>query len=86
MQGDSVQIRAIAVSSEVIHGYEIEIGKANDTVTCYTCHIHDHNDTIYIDHKWLNDQLQPAEMEARITITLDHDGHTVTKKVGFQVQ
>ena len=64
----------------------VEIKKSGDTMTCYSKHVHDHNDTLAIFQRWKGDENQTGNMEAVITLTLDHDGHTYSKKIGFKVQ
>ncbi len=83
---DSIHIDAVAISSATIHGYDISIKKANDTTTLFFNHIHDHNDTLLISQRWRNTIIDAADFEARITLYLDHDGHTSTKRVKFKVQ
>jgi len=84
--GDSVAIKATAISSETIHGYDLIIRKSNDTTKIFFQHVHDHNDTLLINKKWKNSVTGPANMEAQIILYLDHDGHTGSKKAAFKVQ
>ena len=84
--GDSVLIKANAVSTETVHGYDVIIKKVNDTTKLFFLHVHDHNDTLLINKKWKNTLTGPANMEAQIILYLDHDGHTGTKKAAFKVQ
>ena len=84
--GDSVLIKATAISTATVHGYDIIIRKASDTTKIFFQHVHDHNDTLYIDKKWKNTMTAPANMEAQVILYLDHDGHTGSKKVSFRVQ
>ncbi len=81
--GDTITIKASAVSKTIIHGCDILIKKVNDTTVYFTKHIHDHNDTIIINHKWKNILAAPAQLEAQLTFHLDHDGNTAVKKVRF---
>jgi hypothetical protein len=83
--GDSISIKGVAISAVIMHGYDIAIKKANDTTTYFFMHIHDHNDTLVINQKWKNTLTGASSLEAQVTVYLDHDGHTVTKKVGFAV-
>jgi len=85
-RGDNVMIQARAVSTEQLHGYDIFISKANDTTTYFFEHIHDHNDTVMINAVWLASITAPADLEANITIYLDHELHTAKKKVAFKVE
>lgn len=86
--GDSVTIRATAISTASIHGYDLAIRDASDTTkSLYFIHIHDHNDTININEKWKSAAAAlPANLLAEIALYIDHDGHTQKGKVGFRVQ
>jgi hypothetical protein len=86
--GDSITIKATAISTENVHGYDLAIRKAEDTTAqYYFTHIHDHNDTLNINEKLkLLVPSVPANLEAQITLVLDHDGHTKREKVAFRVQ
>ena len=83
-KGDSVTIQAVGISTEPIHGYDITIKKQNDTSVYFFKYVHEHNDTVYISEKWKSEL--HTNLEASITLYLDHEGHTSTKKVGFHVQ
>lgn len=83
--GDSILIQGLAISTDVIHGYDITIKNAADTtVTYFANHIHDHNDTIAIHQKWKNTLTASANLQVEVTLTLDHDGHTSSKKAGVK--
>lgn len=84
--GDSIQIKATAISTETIHGYDVYLTKQNDTARLYTNHVHDHNDTLFIDQKWKFDNAFRGNLEAHILLALDHDGHTLHKKVNVTVK
>ena len=84
--GDSVSIQGIAISTETIHGYDVIVKKANDTATLFSVHIHDHNDTLHINEKWKASINASTFLEAVITLVLDHDGHTLTRRAGFNVK
>lgn len=84
--GDSISIKGVAVSAVVMHGYDVAIKKANDTTTYFFTHVHDHNDTLLINQKWKNRLTGASSLEAQVTVYLDHEGHTATKKVAFTVQ
>lgn len=86
--GDSVTIKATAISTASIHGYDLAIRDTRDTTkSLYFIHIHDHNDTVIVNEKWKTDALNlPANLLAEVSIYLDHDGHTQKAKVGFKVQ
>lgn len=83
--GDSIQVQGLAVSSETIHGYDVVIKKANDTLRFFSVHVHDHNDTLLIDQKW-KASVTNSLLEAVVTLELDHNGHTLTRRVGFSVK
>lgn len=83
--GDSVNIKATAISTATIHGCDLIIRKANDTAKIYFNHIHDHNTTLQIDSKWKAD-ISNASMEVEIVLYLDHEGHTATKRTAFRMQ
>jgi hypothetical protein len=87
--GDSVSIKATAISTASIHGYDLAIRDTKDTTkSLYFIHIHDHNDTININEKWKSAVATtlPANLQAEITLYIDHEGHTQKTKVGFRVQ
>jgi hypothetical protein len=83
--GDSVLLSGLAIAPAVMHGYDISVHKAGDTATNYFfVHIHDHNDTLVIWQKWKNTAPPATDLEAEVTLYLDHDGHTKTGKVGIR--
>ena len=82
---DSISIQAAAVSTATIHGYDIIIRKADDTTKLYFKHIHDHNATLDINHKW-KPEISNTALQMELVLYLDHDGHTGNKKVNFRVQ
>ena len=82
---DSISIQATAVATATIHGYDIIIRKAEDSAKLYFKHIHDHNDTLAINHKFKPDASNTA-LQMELVLYLDHDGHTANKKVNFRVQ
>ena len=84
--GDSVTIQAIGISSETVHGYDVIIKKPNDSTKIFFQHVHDHNDTLYINQKWKNTFTVATNLEAQVILYLDHDGNTGIKKTGFRVQ
>ncbi|RYY87423.1 MAG: hypothetical protein EOO15_11880 [Chitinophagaceae bacterium] len=84
--GDTVTIEADAIAPATIHGYEVEIHRLNDTTKLFYAHVHDHNDTLQISKRWVNDRSTPVALEARITLTLDHEGHQLQRSVNFQAQ
>lgn len=82
--GDTVTIEAVAVSTEDFHGYTVSITKAGDTATYFLQEVHAHNDTLAIRHQWKDTLTAPANLEARITLVVDHDGNTLTGKAGIR--
>ena len=81
----SISIQATAVATATIHGYDIIIRKAEDSAKLYFKHIHDHNDTLAINHKFKPDASNTA-LQMELVLYLDHDGHTANKKVSFRVE
>jgi hypothetical protein len=84
--GSEVTVKARAISTADIHGFDLAIRKAGDTANIYFVHIHDHNDTININEKWTSQLPAPSNMEVEITAYLDHQLHTKKEKVSFRVQ
>ena len=82
--GDSVLIAAKAISTATIHGCDIFIRKTGDTANCFNMKIHDHNDTVLINHKWKASLT--GYMEAEIILYLDHEGNTLSQKAGFTIR
>ena len=83
---DSLFVSATAISTETIHGYDLAIRKTNDTTSYFFQHVHDHNDTLNINTKWKSTLSGINDMEVIVTLVLDHDGHTLTKKLPFKLQ
>ena len=84
--GDSVSILATAISTDNLHGYDVFITRANDPTAIFFEHIHEHTSTVIINRKWKAAITGPADLEAHITVYLDHNLNTAKKKVGFRVQ
>lgn len=84
--GDSIAIEGVGISTENIHGYDIIVKKAKDTTSYFSVHIHDHNDTLVIDQKWKALVTSGSSLEAVITLVLDHDGHTLTRRAAFSIK
>ena len=84
--GDTVRVIAQAIAPNTIHGYEVGIYPASDSTQLYYTHVHDHNDTLRIDQYWVNDRTAAQSLEARITLTLDHEGHQLVRRIPFRVQ
>jgi hypothetical protein len=84
--GDSLSVQAVAISTETIHGYDVQIKDPADTTVYFSKHVHDHNDTLVIHENWKPVFNKPTNVQVLITLTLDHDGHTSTGKVNCRVQ
>lgn len=86
--GDTVHIKAIAISTANYHGYDIVIHNAGErSGSYYFNHIHDHNDTLHISEKWkIQVPSTPTDLEAELSLVLDHEGHTKKGKVSFRVE
>ena len=84
--GDSVRIQARATSTHTIHGYDVAVRKVNDTTLLYFKNVHDHNDTLLVNQSWKNIVDISAQLEASVTLYLDHDGNTNTRKVTFSTR
>jgi hypothetical protein len=83
---DTIRISALAVSDETIHGYDISILKQNDTTTFYKVHVHDHASVLNIDRKWKDTIPYPVNADVIITLILDHNKHTLTRKIPIHIQ
>ena len=84
--GDSVNVQAIAIAKNTVHGYDFSINKRNDTTKLYFKHVHDHNDTLFINQKWANSFSSSTDLEAKILLYLDHEGNTFSKTISFKAQ
>ncbi|RYZ24553.1 MAG: hypothetical protein EOO16_00170 [Chitinophagaceae bacterium] len=83
--GDTVRIVAEAIAPATIHGYDVAIVPVNDSTRLFYAQVHQHNDTLQISHFWVNDQAAAKELEVRITLTLDHEGNTLVRRIPFRV-
>ena len=82
--GDSVLIQGVAAAAQEMHGYEVSVRNAADTsVVYYKEHIHEHGSTLAINQKWKDTLTTAVQLQAQVTLILDHDGHTTTKSVRF---
>jgi hypothetical protein len=84
--GDSITIKAIAYSSDDLHGYELIIRKEADTTVYLVDHFHYHSDTLNIASGWRNHLSTPTSIEAELIVALDDLGHTQSSKLHFKVQ
>lgn len=84
--GDTIAITGTAVSTAVIHGYELSVKKVNDTSRYYNEFIHEHNDSLTINKQWYNTISTATDLELVVSLILDHEGHTLIKKVNFRIQ
>ena len=80
---DIVNIKAQAISSATIHGYDVTITSPGDTTAYFRKHVHDHNDTLNISETWQN-MLVAKNLVLSISLTLDHEGHTFSRKIEFR--
>ena len=85
-KGDSINIRATAISTENLHGYDLALYDANTGANLYFIHIHDHNDTIQINEKWKSELSSPPNIVTEVTVYLDHLNHTKKERVGFKLR
>jgi hypothetical protein len=87
MQGDSILISGTAISTDLMHGCDIAIRRASDTVNnLYFIHLHAHDDTVLFQWKWKADVPAPADLEAEVTMLLDHDGLRKSGKAAFSIR
>jgi hypothetical protein len=84
--GDSVSIQATCTSVSTLHGCDIIVRKAADGSVLYSTHMHDHATTLTINRKWKPELTEATNLEVLIKAAINHDGKTVTKKVGFRIQ
>jgi len=82
---ETILISAHIQGSDLLHGYTVSIYKAGDTTTYFHEEVHDHQASIHTMHTWKDTIAEPAQLEAVITVTLDHEGNKESKKVGFSV-
>lgn len=82
---DSVIIDAQIQGSAVLHGYEVWLRRVGDTTSYLHALVHDHSQNIHARHAWKDTLSTIANMEATITVILDHDGHTKTQSTVFTV-
>jgi hypothetical protein len=82
--GDSLVVKATAISAAILHGFDLAFYRAGSTTPLSFTHIHDHNDTIRIDQKWKPEAT--GALEAEISVYIDHDGHSRKARVAFLVQ
>ncbi|GAB4091508.1 hypothetical protein [Flaviaesturariibacter terrae] len=80
-RGDSIWVKAEAVSEALIHGYKVGIREAGSSSDLFYTEVHDHNDTLHISQYWVNDRTAPANLEARIILTLNHNGDSVIQTI-----
>jgi hypothetical protein len=80
--GDSIEVRATAVSRETIHGYDVYLTKHNDTMKLYQYHAHEHNDTLFINKKFRFINEYKGAVDAHVVLKLDHNtGHNLHQYV-----
>ena len=85
-QGEKIAIGATAVSTAPIHGYDLSIHGAADKTVYYFNHIHGHNDTLTIREAWTNILASATDLEAEITLYLNHEGNLHKAKTKFKTE
>ena len=83
---DSILVKGTAISAHTLHGYNVVIKSATDTTVYFSQHVHDHNDTLVLNHKWKGAFTKGEDLEAQVSFVLDHNGNTFTKTVPFKVR
>ena len=84
MANDSATVSGTIEAAEKLHGYSISIRRKSDNAEIFRQESHAHNTTLNFSHKWLVENITThTELELEIIATLDHDGHTASKKVNF---
>ena len=84
---DSATVSGTIEAEENLHGYTISIRRKADNAEIFRQENHAHKPTLSFSHKWLVENVsKPTELELEIITTLDHEGHTASKKVDFQAQ
>ena len=81
--GDSVLINATITGKAAMHGWELHIRKTADQSEVFSDEAHDHAAIYTISKYWINNVTVHTMMELEIIATIDHDGHTASKKVAF---
>ncbi|RZJ99931.1 MAG: hypothetical protein EOO43_25515 [Flavobacterium sp.] len=85
--GDSITFVAQAISTAMMHGYDLAIRKVGEPSNIYFIHVHNHNDTLDIIEKWKSEVVAvPASLEAEIAVYIDHENHTKKEKIRFVIQ
>lgn len=84
--GDSLTIKAIAYSTDDIHGYLLTLKKVGDTTIYFQNHVHVHADTLLIEQGWRNLLSTPTALEANLAVLLDDQGHTSTSSLRFTAE
>ncbi|MBL0912853.1 MAG: hypothetical protein IBJ09_10820 [Bacteroidia bacterium] len=85
-QGDTVMVHAMVTGSAALHGWELEIRKKDDQTVVYSTDAHDHAATYHIHGEWVNNVSSATQMEAVVTVTVNHDGETAVKSMNFSCQ
>jgi hypothetical protein len=73
--GDTLRIEGTATHTTEMHGYEVAIYKASDTLTVvYPSSEHAHGTVLKIDKKWLCGLSDSTKLLVKLTIARDHSG------------
>ncbi len=84
VNGSTVNIKASISNSAGMHGYELTIiNKSNNNEEVFKKEVHDHGTSYTIDENWVNNVTKHSDMEAEITVYVDHEGNTKTQHVHF---
>jgi hypothetical protein len=84
MANDSLTISGTIAGEQTIHGYTIYVRKKADNSVLFNKEVHDHKANITINQKWgVGAVTGHTELELEVVATLDHEGHTTSKKVNF---
>lgn len=72
---DTLRITALASFSSELHGYEVVVAKASDTLTpLFFADVHKHASTLQIAEKWRNNQSDSTKLLLKVTVAKSHDG------------
>lgn len=81
---DVVEIKAIASNKEALHGWSLYLYNKTTADTIYQKDDHVHNVELSIEDAWTNNVEEEADIELGVTVTVDHDGTVLFKKVVFK--
>lgn len=81
--GETVQLKTTVTAKEDLHGYNVKVYSLPDSVLLFNASRHIHDATFDIYEEWVNNVEDTTKVCAEITVTLDHEGHTASKKSVF---